>query len=135
MVRRTKGLVDLKRTRKVQSNSTMLTHFRLWAYDTVQLLASAIERAGIVNSTFHKPNITDKIRVDLANAGMYDTGQRLHSTILATKFRGISGDFKLIDGHLKPSVLGSIQRDREQGEGYWILESPNRTFPRFRQIW
>ena len=66
-------------------STTSFNLYGLWAYDTVWALAMAVEKAGIVHSSFLKKNDSDS-NVDLAALGIFEMGTRLHNTILTTKF-------------------------------------------------
>ncbi|KAJ7955737.1 Glutamate receptor [Quillaja saponaria] len=129
LVPKSKGLEDFKRrwkrnvslskpNRKIKS--TAINLLGLWAYDTVYALAMAVEKAGIVNSTFSKKSVTNS-KVDLADIGIYEAGPRLLNTILGTEFQGLSGDFRLVNRQLEPSALEifNVFGNRERIIGYW----------------
>lgn len=86
-----------------------LTSFGLWAYDAATALAIAIERVVLMN---RKTAVVSHIGKDLPQA------------LLATKFRGLGGDFDIVNSELKSSsfqivnVIGSVER----GIGFWIPE-------------
>ncbi|KAI4356978.1 hypothetical protein L6164_000954 [Bauhinia variegata] len=112
--------------RKRWNSSTEVTLFGLWAYDTVWALAMAVEKAGLTNSTSQKKNDTNNSTgiLDFAGVRISETGPRLLNEILATKFRGLSENFSLVNGTLEPSKL-EIFNVREQKEyiiGYWPKE-------------
>ncbi|KAF7825480.1 glutamate receptor 2.8-like [Senna tora] len=95
-------LEDFKRRWKVESNITNLTLLGLWAYDTVQVLATAVENASVGNSG-----------VDLANA------------ISSVALRGLSGNFSLKEGQVGSSIFEvyNVIGQTERIVGYW---SPQR---------
>ncbi|XP_030955051.1 glutamate receptor 2.8-like isoform X3 [Quercus lobata] len=103
--------------------TTSLNLFGLWAYDTVWALAMAVEKAGIVHSSFLKQNASSS-NVDLAALGIFEMGTRLHNTILTTKFQGLSGNFHLVKGQLEPSAfeLFNIIGKTEIIIGYWTRQ-------------
>ena len=94
--------------------------FGLCAYDTVWALAMAVEKAGIVHSSFLKQNASNS-NVDLAALGILEIGTKLHNTILTTKFQGLSGNFHLVKGQLEPSAfeLFNVIGRTERIIGYW----------------
>ncbi|XP_075633976.1 glutamate receptor 2.8-like [Castanea sativa] len=100
--------------------TTSLNLFGLWAYDTVWALAMAVEKAGIVHSSFLKQNASNS-NVDLAALGILEIGTKLHNTILTTKFQGLSGNFHLVKGQLEPSAfeLFNVIGRTERIIGYW----------------
>ena len=101
-------------------STTSFNLYGLWAYDTVWALAMAVEKAGIVHSSFLKKNDSDS-NVDLAALGIFEMGTRLHNTILTTKFQGLIGNFHLFKGQLKPSAfeLFNMIGKTEIIIGYW----------------
>ncbi|PNS93601.2 hypothetical protein POPTR_018G096500v4 [Populus trichocarpa] len=108
---------------KPQSKINELNLFGLWAYDTVWAIAMAVEKAGIVHSRYVKPN-TSEGTVDIAALGKSETGPRLLSSILSTRFQGLSGDFHLAGGERVPSafeILNLIGK-AERVIGYWTPE-------------
>ena len=74
----------------------MFSLFELWAYDTIQVLAMAIER------------------VRTYNVSLLQTIQNSH-------FHGLSGNFSLVNRTLEPSVLEifNIVGHKERIIGYW----------------
>lgn len=108
---------------KPQSKIKELNLFGLWAYDTVWAIAMAVEKAGIVRSRYVKQN-TSESTVDIAALGKSETGPRLLSSILSTRFQGLSGDFHLAGGERVPSafeILNLIGK-AERVIGYWTPE-------------
>ncbi|KAJ4709395.1 Glutamate receptor [Melia azedarach] len=81
-----------------------LNLFGLWAYETIWAIAMAVEKSGIANSNFLKPN-TSKSRVDLAALGTFEMGPKLLNTLLNTTFDGLGGNFQLVNGQLESSAF------------------------------
>ena len=109
-------------TSKPQSRINELNLFGLWAYDTVWAIAMAVEKAGIVRSRYVKPN-TSESTVDIAALGKSETGQRLLSSILSTRFQGLSGDFHLAGGERVPSAFEILNLNgKARVIGYWTPE-------------
>ncbi|KAH7866077.1 hypothetical protein Vadar_015316 [Vaccinium darrowii] len=97
--------------------------FGLWAYDSVTALAMAVERSGIGVSKFKKPVATENL-TDLAAIGTSEMGPRLLQSIQKIKFKGLSGDFHLVNGQLQPSafqIVNVIGRG-DRGIGFWTRE-------------
>ncbi|XP_073111995.1 glutamate receptor 2.8-like [Elaeis guineensis] len=94
--------------------------FGLWAYDTVWAMAMAAEKVGVGNASFEKPqNATDL--TDLDTVGISMNGPKLLKAILESRFRGISGDFHLVDGQLQSStfqIINVVGRGG-RGVGFW----------------
>ncbi|GAV84232.1 Lig_chan domain-containing protein/SBP_bac_3 domain-containing protein/ANF_receptor domain-containing protein [Cephalotus follicularis] len=100
-----------------------LNLFGLWAYDTVWAVAKAVETVGIVQSGFLKKNVSTG-GVDLATLGISEMGPRLFTTILSTKFQGLSGNFTLVQGQLQASTFEvfNVIGKTERIIGYWTPE-------------
>ena len=104
-------------------STTSLNLFGLWAYDTVWALAMAVEKIGILHSSFLKKKASD-CKVDLGALGIFEMGTRLHNTILTTKFQGLSGNFHLVKGELESSAfeMFNIIEKTEIIIGYWTQQ-------------
>lgn len=100
-----------------------LNVYGLWAYDAVTALAIAVEKIGPVNSTSLYLN-TWKNGTDDTNLRISSFGTRLVNEISSTKFRGLSGDFKLVDGKLKPSPfeIFNVMGSGERRLGFWTRD-------------
>ncbi|KAL8493224.1 hypothetical protein ACS0TY_024446 [Phlomoides rotata] len=100
-----------------------LNVYGLWAYDAVTALAMAVEKIVQVNSTLsHTKTTADEIGKKKFRISPF--GSQLVNELSNTKFRGLSGDFQLVDGKLKLitfeifNVIGS----GEKTIGFWTLE-------------
>ncbi|KAF8400403.1 hypothetical protein HHK36_013701 [Tetracentron sinense] len=102
------------------SMTNELNHFGIWAYDTIWALAMAVERVGGMNSRFSKTE-TGKNSTDLATLGISEIGERLLKTILNTRFKGLSGEFHLVEGQLQSSAfeIFNVIGKGERVIGYW----------------
>ncbi|KAF8364877.1 hypothetical protein HHK36_033139 [Tetracentron sinense] len=110
------------------SMTNELNHFGIWAYDTIWALAMAVERVGGTNSSFSKTE-TGKNSTCLATLGISEIGERLLKTILNTRFKGLSGEFHLVEGQLQSSAfeIFNVIGKGERVIGYW---SPKRGLSR-----
>lgn len=113
----------------LQQNNPTARHlglniFGLWAYDSAVALALAVEKARVRNATYLKANIS-RISTDLESFGISGMGTELIQALSSTTFRGVAGDFKLVDGQLQPppyeivNVIGLGARV----VGYWTKEN------------
>ncbi|XP_010270821.1 PREDICTED: glutamate receptor 2.8-like [Nelumbo nucifera] len=97
---------------------TELSLFGIWAYDTVQALAMAIERVGAMHPWYfkHYENLTELAKFDATVMG-----PKLLKMIQATGFRGLSGEFNLVNGQLRASVfeIFNVIGKGERLVGYW----------------
>ncbi|KAL8130664.1 hypothetical protein V2J09_019819 [Rumex salicifolius] len=80
--------------------------FQLWAYDAITALARAAEKVNSSSLGFEKTTASSNASItDLSTFGVSKAGPELIRAIQDTKFRGFSGDFELVDGKLRPSIL------------------------------
>ncbi|PNX60860.1 glutamate receptor-like protein, partial [Trifolium pratense] len=77
-----------------------LNIFGIWAYDATIALAMAIEKVGIGNTKF---------------------GYKLSEALSNTRFNGLSGDFKVVDGKLQTPIFEIINviGHGEKRVGFW----------------
>lgn len=98
--------------------------FGLWAYDCAQALAMAVEKVGSSqNFTFQKMNSSVGSN-DLENFGVSKIGPQLVQALLGTNFRGISGQFSLVNGQLPSSTfeIVNVIGNGENVVGFWTPE-------------
>ncbi|KAL0453604.1 UNVERIFIED_CONTAM: Glutamate receptor 2.2 [Sesamum latifolium] len=97
-----------------------LNAYGLWAYDTVTALAIAVEKIGPVNSSFLYAKIA-KNGTKHGDLRISTFGPRLLRELSSTKFRGLSGDFELVNGKLKPSAyeIFNVIGTGERRVGFW----------------
>ncbi|KAI3906824.1 hypothetical protein MKW92_038551, partial [Papaver armeniacum] len=73
--------------------------FGILAYDTIWLLANAIEKLERLDSRFLKENVVENSS-HVARLGISQIGPKLLQQISNIKFKGLSGDFSLADRQL-----------------------------------
>ncbi|XP_038710772.1 glutamate receptor 2.7-like isoform X2 [Tripterygium wilfordii] len=113
-----------------QENPTVfdaeLNVFGLRAYDATMALALAAEIA--VNSTnsliFRNLNASANSSTDLESIGISQNGPVLLRALLSTRFKGISGEFQLVNGELHSSAfeIVNINGNGARGVGFWTPE-------------
>ncbi|KAH7569332.1 hypothetical protein JRO89_XS06G0147600 [Xanthoceras sorbifolium] len=116
--RRWKRKLDLMNP---NSSGTELNIFGLWAYDSIWALARAVERIGVTNPTLLKLKTREVVK-DFASLGSSSRiGPRLVKEILNVKFKGLSGEFHLVNGQLKSSTfeIFNVIGKGERVVGYW----------------
>ncbi|KAH7866518.1 hypothetical protein Vadar_021355 [Vaccinium darrowii] len=90
--------------------------FGLWAYDTVWALALATEKVGVKEQVINLDNNITNV-TNLFGFGISQTGPKLLRAMLETKFVGMSGEFDIVNGRLRPSafqilnVIGKGERE------------------------
>ncbi|XP_042495014.1 glutamate receptor 2.2-like [Macadamia integrifolia] len=109
-------------SKKPHSEITEPSLFGIWAYDTVWVLAMAIERVGTLNPHFLSfKSSGENAFTDLSNLGYSEMGPKFRKTIRSTRLKGgLSGDLNLITGQRKPSafqILNVIGKQRVIG--FW----------------
>ncbi|XP_051136971.1 glutamate receptor 2.2-like [Andrographis paniculata] len=115
------------KTKVRQNNPTntepQLDHFILWAYDSVIALAMAAEQAKLTTPKFIETNSSRNF-TDLEALGVSDAGPKLIQALSTTTFKGLAGDFNLVDGQLQapPFQIINIVGPGARGVGYWTNE-------------
>ncbi|KAI3986916.1 hypothetical protein MKX01_014617 [Papaver californicum] len=93
----------------------------LWAYDTVWALAMAAEKIGLnIDSPFQRLQPIDNLG-DIAAIGVSLIGPKLLQRIQNTRFKGICGEFHLINGQLQTSIFEIVNVFGKGGKqiGFW----------------
>ncbi|XP_010540333.1 PREDICTED: glutamate receptor 2.1-like [Tarenaya hassleriana] len=103
---------------------TDLNIYGLWAYDAATALAMAVEEAGTPNSGFSKTTDARQNTSELKALGVSRYGPKLLQTLSRVQFKGLSGDFRFINGHLQPSVFEIVNVIGSGGKrvGFWTKE-------------
>ncbi|KAF8015219.1 hypothetical protein BT93_H0888 [Corymbia citriodora subsp. variegata] len=101
-----------------------LNIFGYWAYDAARAMAMAIEEMGATNFTYHKLNASIDA-IDFDTIGVSQNGQKLLQKIGNVTFTGLTGNFRLIDGQLEPTLfqIVNINGNAARGIGFWTLEN------------
>ncbi|CAD5181023.1 unnamed protein product [Musa acuminata subsp. malaccensis] len=112
------------------------TVFQLWAYDTAIAVAMAVEKAVSARTAFQSLHSGNN-STDLGRLGVSQTGPALLEAIMGTRFRGLAGEFQLVDGQLQSSAFEIVNVNGKSGRtiGFWTpgngisrdLESTNDT--------
>ncbi|XP_043710312.1 glutamate receptor 2.8-like [Telopea speciosissima] len=94
--------------------------YGIWAYDTVWALAMAVEGVKTMDPQFLSSNTTNNLS-DLSCLGYSTIGPQLLQTILSTRFKGLSGDFHLVNGELESSAfqIFNVIGEGERVVGHW----------------
>ncbi|KAL0425948.1 UNVERIFIED_CONTAM: Glutamate receptor 2.8 [Sesamum radiatum] len=95
--------------------------FGLWAYDTFTALATAAERVGNSekNSEMNEDNVNPA--GEPFCLGVSEKGPKLLRALLATRFRGLAGEFNLVNGQLEqtPYQIVNVVGRGEREVGIW----------------
>ncbi|KAL3818424.1 hypothetical protein ACJIZ3_004329 [Penstemon smallii] len=113
------------RYRKRATGPTLdVNTFGLWAYDSATALAMAVEEARLTNARFSKTNIT-RNSTDIEAIGVSTDGPKIIQALLSTRFKGLAGDFQLVDGQLQspPYQIVNVIGPAARGVGYWTKEN------------
>ncbi|KAJ3704819.1 hypothetical protein LUZ61_008524 [Rhynchospora tenuis] len=106
--------------------------FGLWAYDTMHAIAMSVEKIGVQTIKIENSTVSQPLPV-------FPNGEQLLKAIINIKFRGLSGNFDLMNGQLQYSVFEIINvvGHGTRGVGYWrkeqglstvVDESNNKTY-------
>ncbi|XP_009773887.1 glutamate receptor 2.7-like isoform X2 [Nicotiana sylvestris] len=130
-VPRTKQLEDFTTRWKLkfqQENPTILNAelnvFGLWAYDSATALAMAVEKSRNAGASFQKLHTSGNTTY-LEAIGVSKDGPKLLQAILNTTFKGLSGDFQIVDGQLRSPAYQIINviGNGAKGIGFWTREN------------
>lgn len=102
-----------------------LNAYCLWAYDSVTALAIAVENIDSFIMDVRK-TINGTERTNLSTSTF---GPQLLMELSRTRFKGLSGEFELVDGKLKPSAfeIFNVIGSGEKTVGFW---TPDRGIKR-----
>ncbi|KAM7459658.1 hypothetical protein LguiA_036652 [Lonicera macranthoides] len=94
--------------------------FGLWAYDAAVALAMAVEKVRPTKFGFEKANISST-STDLDTFGVSTSGPELLQVLNSTTFRGLSGDFRIVEGQLQssPYQIINVINKSGRGIGFW----------------
>ncbi|KAK4389020.1 Glutamate receptor 2.7 [Sesamum angolense] len=101
-----------------------LDTFGLRAYDSAIALAIAVEKAKLTNARFKKPNFSGN-STELEAIGVSHSGPRLIQALSSTTFRGLAGNFQLVEGQLQtpPYQIINVVGPGARVIGYWTKEN------------
>ncbi|KAJ4709393.1 Glutamate receptor [Melia azedarach] len=110
--------------KKPKTSVTEPNIFSLWAYDTIWALARATERIEATD-IFFDINTNESSSTDFTGLGFSKIGPRLLNEIPKTKFKGVSGEFHLVNGQLQTSTfeLVNVIGRGERVVGYWTPDN------------
>ncbi|XP_047962196.1 glutamate receptor 2.7-like [Salvia hispanica] len=120
-------LIDFKKrwrkrfhTEYPEMNRTELNVLGLWAYDSIAVLAEAIERAGVTSPQFNR-SVDSGNLTDLDSIGTSLAGPSLVGWIRNHTSKGLSGDFNISNGELQPSAfeIVNVNGKKEIPVGFW----------------
>ncbi|XP_047958515.1 glutamate receptor 2.8-like isoform X1 [Salvia hispanica] len=103
-----------------EMDRTELNIFGLWSYDSITVLAEAIERAGVTSPQFNR-SVDGANLTDLGAIGTSLAGPPLLGWIRNHMARGLSGDFNISNGQLQPSAfrIVNVNGGKEISIGFW----------------
>ncbi|XP_010557247.1 PREDICTED: glutamate receptor 2.7-like [Tarenaya hassleriana] len=90
-----------------ETDDAGLNVFALWAYDSVAALAMAVEKTSSMNLGVDGVNISGN-GSDLGAFGVSRNGPTLMRSLSDTRYKGLTGEFNIINGELQPSVFEII---------------------------
>ncbi|KAJ7958444.1 Glutamate receptor [Quillaja saponaria] len=93
----------------------------LWAYDAATALAMAIEKvAASTDIGFQMTNASSNI-TDVETPEVSQNGEKLRKALSSTRFRGLTGDFDLVNGQLQALTFHMINMNGNgvRGIGFW----------------
>ncbi|KAL5570001.1 hypothetical protein UlMin_026576 [Ulmus minor] len=124
----TKELEEFRVRWKRKFQNVELDVFGLWAHDAAKALAIAIERTWSNESLrFKKRNVSGNSTVDLQTFGVSHNGPKIRKTLSSVRFKGLAGNFSLVEGQRRTETFRIINILNGQGEkgvvGYWTRQN------------
>ncbi|CAH2060177.1 unnamed protein product, partial [Thlaspi arvense] len=122
-VPKSKELKDfgLRWKRKFEKDVAKPNVFALWAYDSITALAMAVEKRSIESLWYDNAKGSSNNKTDLGNLGVSHYGPSLLKALSDVRFKGLAGEFKLIDRQLESSTFEIINiiENEEKVVGFW----------------
>ncbi|KAL5570003.1 hypothetical protein UlMin_026578 [Ulmus minor] len=120
----TKELEEFRVRWRRKFQNLELDVFGLWAHDAAKALAIAIERAWSNESLgFKKRNVSGNSTVDLQTFGVSHNGPKIRKTLSSVRFKGLAGNFSLVEGQLQTEtfrIINILIGQGEKGVAKWI---------------
>lgn len=110
-----------------------LNVFGLWAYDATFALAMAVEK--VVRNGYDRAststglglvrNYSGNSSTDLDTFGVSQNGMKLRDELSRIRFRGLAGDFSLVNGKLQSSTfeIVNVNGNGKRLVGFWTAQS------------
>ncbi|KAL1217172.1 Glutamate receptor 2.9 [Cardamine amara subsp. amara] len=94
--------------------------FALWAYDSITALAMAVENTSLKRLGYDN-GIASSKNIDLGTLAVSRYGPSLLEALSEVRFKGLAGNFNLIDGELESSKFEIIKfiGNEERIVGFW----------------
>ncbi|CAH2060179.1 unnamed protein product [Thlaspi arvense] len=89
-------------------NDAGLDVYALWAYDSITALAMAVEKTSSKSLWYDSASDSSNNMADLATLGVSRYGPSLISALSDVRFKGLAGEFKLINRQLESSSFEII---------------------------
>ncbi|ESQ51410.1 hypothetical protein EUTSA_v10016191mg [Eutrema salsugineum] len=111
----------LEKENLLMGDDTELNVYALWAYDSITALAMAVEKTNIKNLSYDKTSASSNDKTDLGTLGVSRYGKSLIKALSNVRFKGLAGEFKLINRQLESSAfeITNIIGDKERIIGFW----------------
>ncbi|CAN8285487.1 unnamed protein product [Cochlearia groenlandica] len=100
--------------------------YALWAYDSITALAMALEKTSIKRLGYDKPSKKENKKTDLGAIRVSRYGPSLLKSLSKVRFKGLAGEFKLINLQLESTSTFEVINFVEQEEkviGLWTLRN------------
>ncbi|KAM7480974.1 hypothetical protein LguiB_005557 [Lonicera macranthoides] len=103
------------RWERKSSKDVNVNVYGLWAYDATTALAMAVEKVRYMNNYFKKMN---------SSRNSVNLGSYLHRVLSSIRFKGLVGDFHIVNGQLQPPTFEIVNGigDGERVIGFWTMK-------------
>lgn len=107
-------------------NEPQLDVFGLWAHDAARALAMAVEKTGEREFKYkNNPiNESNNKQTDLQTLGVSENGEKIRDVLLKTRFKGLTGNYRIVKGELQSDNLEIVNVNEDGGKrvGFWNPE-------------
>lgn len=100
--------------------------FGLWAHDAARALAMAVEKTGETEFKYKNNPINESNNnlTDLQTLGVSENGEKIRDVLLKTRFKGLTGDYRIVKGELQSENFEIVNVNGNGGKrvGFWNPE-------------
>lgn len=127
---------SLRWKKKFEKDDLKLNVFALRAYDSITALAKAVEKISIRTLRYDIDNgsVSSNEMTDMVTLGVSRHGPSLLKSLSDVRFKGLAGEFKLINRQLESSTFEIINFIGNKERIIGLVNSKSEKRERFRQV-
>ncbi|CAA7017576.1 unnamed protein product [Microthlaspi erraticum] len=124
----------LRGKKKFEKDHAKPNVFALWAYDSITALAMAVEKISIKTLEYDNGRVSSKDMTDMVTLGVSRHGPSLLKALSDVRFKGLAGEFKLINRELESSTFEIINYIGNKERIIGLVDSKSEKTTAFRQV-